>query len=182
MKSLLKCVGYFLLAAVIALLGLAIHEAGHAVTAVLCGGQVTKIQLLTLQIWPAIRWVEWDGMFGGIWFKGADQRGLILLMGSGTTALLGLCAAVLLQVAAPRSFFRKVCLTAAVLMPLDILSYSIFPALGWRHWILFGGYAIEPLEGALEMGIPQVAYYAGLAVYALAWCGLVLFGLRRRKE
>ncbi|MFN2299245.1 MAG: M50 family metallopeptidase, partial [Anaerolineales bacterium] len=57
MKGIAKLAGYILLAAVIALLGLAIHEAGHAVTAVLCGGQVTKIQLLTLQIWPAIRWV-----------------------------------------------------------------------------------------------------------------------------
>lgn len=182
MKSMAKFAGYILLAAVIALLGLAVHEAGHAVTAVLSGGRVVKIQLLTFQIWPAIRWAEWDGMFGGIWFKGADQRGLILLMGSGTTALLGLCAAVLLRVAAPRSFFRKACLTAAVLLPLDILSYSIFPVLGWRHWILFGGYGIEPLEGALGLGIPRAAYYAGLAVYALACCGLVLFGLRGGKE
>jgi hypothetical protein len=182
MKSILKYAGYVLLAAVIALLGLAIHEAGHAATAVLCGGQVTKIQLLTLQIWPAIRWADWDGMFGGIWFTGADQRGLILLMGSGTTALLGLCAAIMLQIAAPRSFFRKVCLTAAVLLPLDILSYSIFPALGWRHWILFGGYGIEPLEGALEMGIPRAVYYIGLAVYAFVCYGWILFGLRRREE
>jgi hypothetical protein len=143
---------------------------------------VTKIQLLTLQIWPAIRWVSWDGMFGGIWFRGADQHGLILLMGSGTTALLGLCAAIALQIAAPRSFFRTVCLAAAVLLPLDILSYSIFPALGWRHWILFGGYGIEPLEGALEMGIPRAVYYIGLAVYALACYGLVFMRLRRREE
>jgi hypothetical protein len=181
MKPMGRTAGWLFLAIAVALLGLVIHEAGHALAAVLCGGQVTKIKLLTLQIWPALRWTEWDGLFGGIWYRGTDRDGLVLLMGSGTTAALGLCAAIALQVADHRSFLRKVCRTAAVLLPLDILSYSVFPALGLRHWILFGGYGIEPLEGALEMGIPRAVYYAGLAAFALACYGLVWFRLRCNK-
>jgi hypothetical protein len=181
MNRMGRTAGWLFLALAVALLGLVIHETGHGLTAVLCGGQVTKIKLLALQIWPAMRWTEWDGLFGGIWYRGTDRDGLVLLMGSGSTALLGLCAAIALQFTGSRSFLRTVCLAAAVLLPLDILSYSIFPALGLRHWILFGGYGIEPLEGALAMGIPRAAYYAGLAVWAAVCYGLVLFHLRRKE-
>jgi hypothetical protein len=181
MKRMGRAAGWLLLAITVALLGLVIHEAGHAITAVLCGGQVTKVKILTLQLWPAVRWIEWDGLFGAIWYHGTNRDGLVLLMGSGTTAALGLCAAIALQFTAPRSFLRNVSLAAAVLLPLDILSYSVFPSLGLRHWIVFGGHDAEPLEGALETGMTPAAYFTALAVFALICYGLVYLRLRRVK-
>jgi hypothetical protein len=179
MKPIRNTAGWISLLIIVSIIGLVLHEAGHALTAVLCGGDIIDIKFLNLQVWPAVRWIPWDGLMGGIRYSGIDRNGLVTLMGSGLTALLGLSASVALLALRSRGCLWRVCLSAAALLPLDIRAYSVFPALGLRHWILFGGSTVEPLEGAMEMGATQTAYYAASAVYALVCYGSLFLGLRR---
>jgi len=179
MKRFRRSVIWLLVIVVILGFGLIIHEAGHAVTALIFGAKITHLQFFNIQVWPRVKWLRWDGFFGAIRYISVDNNGLVALMGSGLTAIIGLCAAVALFAVRSRGWLWSVCLTAAILLPLDIITYSLFPALGFRHWIVFGGYNREPLEGALRLGATQTAYYAGLAAYVLVCYGLVISRLRR---
>jgi hypothetical protein len=168
-----------ILLVIISIIGLVIHETGHAITAILYGAKVTYIQFFNIQVWPTIKYLNCNGLFGGIKYTPIDQNGLVTFMGSGSTAILGLLFAIGLFAIKSRGWVWFICLFTAILLPLDIISYSVFPAIGLRHWIIFGGYGREPLEGALKMGVTQTTYYSVLVAYILICYGLVIYNLRR---
>lgn len=153
--------------------GLIAHEGGHCVAAYLFGGKVTHLVFIPgIQILPTFAKVPWNGTFGSINYslppEGASigEKNAIKFMGAGTTALFALAAASL-ALRIGKGTPRNILLAIGVLWPLDILTYSIFPNLGLRHWIFIGGLRAEPYEGAIGLGVPAPAYFALLGAYAI---------------
>ena len=177
---------WLLLSLLVAVGGLFIHELGHGLMAVLLGGRITYFEVMPgLELFPTLARHPWDGFVAWIGYDlpqaTSFEGGVIALMGSGTTACLAALTLLGLVIIRPQGVLRSVWLATTLLLPLDIASYSTFPALGWRHWIIFGGTISEPLEGARAMGIPVGAFYFGLGLYLLALYGVLGYsGLRGR--
>jgi hypothetical protein len=155
-------------------LGTAAHEAGHAVTAMLCSQPIHSIGVAPgVEVYPQLRRVRWDG-----WIAYVDhgeppqawQAGLCKFMGSGTTALLayGLIGAAALA-GRGRPFARMVLLTAGIVFAWDILMYAAMPQFGLRHGVFVGGSDPEPLLGAQRIGIPLPLVWTLLALHAVAF-------------
>ncbi len=160
--------GFLLVLALTALCGLLIHEAGHGLTAAALGGRFTGLYVWPgVQVWPhpgqpyPRAWEGWFGVAtylpGKTWEAGGWRFGLVSLMGSGTNFLLAVLALGLLKKRRPQGKAR-VFLLAEALMFLDLTTYTLFPLLGWRHFVFFGGRTPEPLAGALQMGIPAAVF------------------------
>jgi hypothetical protein len=172
----------------VAYAGLIVHEGGHGAAAWMLGGGVTRVVLFPgIQILPTISEVPWNGVFGSISYSlpaGGFSNwdiGFIRLMGAGTTALLALIASMLILIL-KNGFPKNLLLIVAGLWPLDLLSYSIFPHFGLRHWVLFGGLQSEPYEGAMGMGISQPAYFAALGLYTIGIYSLVCRSIILQKK
>ncbi len=172
---------FALIMALTALLGLLVHELGHGLTAAALGGRFTGLYVWPgVQVWPhpgAPYPREWQGWFGvatylpgADWQRGGWRFGLVSLMGSGTNFLLAALALGCLWLCRPRGGVRLVLLAEACMF-LDLTAYTFFPLLGLRHFLLIGGRIPEPLNGALEMGIPAgvFAALAGAASLAMGW-------------
>jgi len=74
-------------------------------------------------------------------------------MGRGTTALIGWFVGVLLMLLRSKGLLRALELAFAIFLPLDLISYSLFPLIGLRHTIITGGKNPEPYLAALDLGI-----------------------------
>jgi hypothetical protein len=169
----------------IAIMSVFLHEAGHGLMVILFGGIITYFEVMPgLQLFPIIAWHHWSGVVASISYSLPASTpdflvGVIQLMGSGMTACIALLALRLLVITRPRGMIRTILLVTAFLMPLDILTYSLFPRLGWRHWIFVGGTKPEPLDGAILMGIPTWVFNVGLGLYILLIYGVLAYILSR---
>jgi hypothetical protein len=170
----------------VVLSGLVLHEAGHIVFCLLFGGKIESLAILPgIQLYPHFSRLPWDGWLANITFQPPTlrwQHGLVLFMGSGTTALLGCCALALLYTLKPSGLSRLFWLATAVLFNMDIIAYSIFPIFGMRHWLFIGGSRPEPLTGVLGMGLSQEAYFILLASYTIVLSVLILRGYRQIRK
>lgn len=187
MRHLVKLIGILLLVALLAVAGLAAHEGGHGLAAIALGGWVERFTVMPgIQVYPTLEPYPWDGNIGTTHYEVPGltprQAGFIALMGSGTTALIAAAAAALLTFFRPRGSGRVVLLTIAATWPFDIVTYSVFPSIGLRHLIFFGGYSTEPLDGALALGIPAAVFWIALAAYVIAVYGLVWLSLRMNTD
>jgi len=169
--SLYRKIGYIagvaIVVGVVSLEGLFVHELGHGITTQVLGGQFKGLYVFPgVQVWPSPGRPydgEWgldvgqvDAEPGEGW--GEWQRGLVLLMGSGSTMMLAALAFVTLWLLRPKGWLSYV-LIAEALLYLDILFYTIMPEwFGLRHWVFIGGRYPEPLEGAEMMGCPRMLF------------------------
>jgi len=151
---------------VVAFISLLLHETGHGLTAKWLGGKFEAMYVFPgREIWPDFgqRYTgHWDGYFGLAetcpapdWEPYGWQDGLVYLMGSGTSLILSALALSSLLIFKPKGILARMFLFSESLMYLDIVSYTIFPSMGLKHFLFFGGKFAEPLIGAIWMGIPK---------------------------
>jgi hypothetical protein len=171
MRPILRTAAGLLILTEIACLGLLLHEGGHAITAVLLGGTITEFGVMPgIKLYPVIELQPWSGWLAYINYDLPNaslfDQGLISLMGSGFTALISYPALAVLLLFRPRGWVRFALVCTAILFTWDILSYSLFPAIGARHWVFIGGRYPEPLVGAMNMGFSPMVYFIGLGLHA----------------
>lgn len=180
---------HVLLFAVLALslwaVGTIVHELGHGLTGELLGTDIGAIR-----IWPGVEvypdFGERSGggnynYFGSIEFsKRADRgpAGLIELMGSGSTLLVAFAAHGLLWGLRPRRRVPHYVVIILALFYLDMVSYTLGPALGLPRAIVIGRvtYNAEPMRGAAMLGVPGWVFYGfNLAILIGLTYSLVAF-------
>lgn len=166
---------------------LILHEVGHGLTAQLLGGKVIWLRIWPgVEIWPSLGQVAespWGSAIarlayttGRNWTAGGWQVGMVALMGSVTNLLLTALALGSLWLFRPRGWLRLL-LVAEALMFADLLLYCALPEfLGLPHYLVFGGSAAEPLDGAELLDCPRWAFVALSALVSgmMAW-GLVAY-------
>lgn len=160
-------------------MGASIHESGHAIVALSYGRHIEELRIgPCLQIYPKLKLVTINRDFGEVQHDPPQSRleeGLREIAGSGSTAIVAFLGMILLR---RLHLTRRKSFTACVVnivLAWDIISYSIFPRIGLRHWIFVGGADTEPLRGVILLGIPEFAYYVSLAAYAgvIHWLAFV---------
>lgn len=160
-----------------------IHEAGHAIWGIAVGGKLTYMKIAYLEIYPRLA-ITPEFHLGlvnveGVAF-GSVVYGLMLLGGSMTTNIASwVLALILLNISLGEK--AQMALTFLGLFGiLDLPFYVVFPQLGLRHLIFFGGACgPEPLTGARMIGIPDPAFYL---MVALSTLGLVLLYSKTLRE
>lgn len=177
---------FFITLMLVALVGLFVHELGHGITATALGGKFTSLYILPgIQVWPHfgqpypngwsgyIGWVEYN--YGFNWNPDGWQPGLVTLMGSGSNLLIAALALVALWVFQPRRCLRFF-LVAEAMMFVDLLLYTFLPLVGLRHFFIIGGISPEPLEGAIQLGLPSWLFIAlvGVVSALMSW-GLIRY-------
>ena len=165
-----------------ALIGLFVHELGHGITTELLGGEFTGLYVFPgIEIYPdfgAEYPFRWGQVFGLVTSNPADHwtdwhRGLIALMGAGSTLIISPLALGVLWWKHPQNRIVRYTLICFALFFADIFTYSIMPTLGLRHWVIYGGRYAEPVRGAEMMGIsplvfvPLVVSISGMLTYGL---------------
>jgi len=169
----------------VAIVGLVVHEAGHALTALALGERIEGIVVMPgIRLHPRLALEPWDGTVASIqhsWPGRPKLAGLSLFMGSGATCLLAWLALAVLAITPDRHPARSLLITTVILFGIDIVAYSVLPQLGLRHWLVIGGRTAEPLVGASLMGISREWFVVALAMHALG-LSLGLIAMRRRSE
>jgi hypothetical protein len=154
------------------------HEFGHALWGIVAGGELVYLKIAYFQIYPnlaltttfVLGYVEVEGL------RTAFAQGLFILGGSLTTNIVAwLLGLFLLRV---HIGYRKqvVLKTLGFFGILDLPLYVLLPQIGLQHWILLGENVPEPLIGARDLGIPDLAFYA---VVVLTTLGLFLLYFTR---
>jgi hypothetical protein len=154
-------------------MGIVWHEiVGHGLSGLLCGGRITRVQCLGLQVVPFIAWTglgEGLGATDVVDIPTKKGENLTLLAGSMSTWLAAAVALVILRRRRARGLGR-LALTGVGLWSLDLVTFTL-PSLGWHRYIWFGTTYSEPYEAAVALGIPGrlfqvVAIGGGLLVLA----------------
>jgi hypothetical protein len=182
MKTIWNILIFVLVLALFALINLFVHEMGHCLTMDAVGGECGGVYVMPgVKVWPLTEFGQpyshqWGDLFGrAVYAEPAPTDaadGFVSLMGSGSVAALSLLALFGLFIFQPRGR-GQFPLVAQSLMFLDLLFYTILPHwFGLRHFFIFGGDSPEPLEGALQMGIPETFFIVTVLVYS----GLMLVG------
>jgi hypothetical protein len=184
---------FFLVLGLFAILNLLLHEFGHCVTIEAVRGECEGIYVFPgVKIWP---WEERGNPYKGLWDNKIaltqyeklapteKANGLNSLMGSGSVAVASLLALAGLYVFHPKGWVRFP-LLAQSMMFLDLLLYTILPRwFGRPHFFFIGGDSPEPLEGAIQMGIPETFFIACVLLYsALMITGLIRYIWRGMKS
>ena len=161
------------------IIGASLHEGGHALVALSYSRQIQEIRIGPfIKIYPKIEIVSVSYDLGEVLHDSPQtpqEEGLREIAGSGLTAIVALFGIILLRWL-PLSRRSKLAICAANLVfAWDIISYSIFPRIGLRHWIIAGGVYAEPLRGALLLGMTESTYYISLAAYTgiIHWLAFV---------
>ena len=185
-KTWTGLVWFIIIFLLMGLLGLFVHEVGHGITANILGGEFTALYTLPgIQVWPHFGqpypgvWHNYFGMAyyssGPGWAPNGWQSGLVALMGSGSNLLIAALALAFLWIFRPSRGLAYF-LVAESLMFLDLPLYTFLPLLGLRHFVIYGGASPEPLEGALQIGIPQWLFLVVVgAVSVLMLWGLIQY-------
>ncbi|MGV3590798.1 MAG: hypothetical protein ACO1PZ_03845 [Gammaproteobacteria bacterium] len=109
------------------------------------------------------------------------HSGLLKFMGAGATTLLSLICLILLTIRKPRAGLAVLFITGA-LLHVDMLSYTIFPLfLDAPHLYFFGGSEPEPLNGLVEMGLPQHLAVVLIALSSAAQLGWLFCLMKCRR-
>lgn len=161
----------------VAVLNLLIHEFGHCITIDRVGGECEGVYVYPgVKIWPLSEWADeypgtWSNYVGlALYARPAPTEymdGLVSLMGSGSTAIASFLALVGLYIFRPRGGVRTLLLAQSVMF-IDLLTYTILPRwFGLPHFFFIGGTDPEPLEGAIQMGIPESTFIAAVLIFSL---------------
>lgn len=181
MKTIWNSLIFLLVLGLIALVNLLVHEFGHCITINKVGGQCEGVYVMPgFKIWPLTAFGDqfigvWDNAIGRARYNElaptVQENGLASVMGSGSVAALSLLALIGLYIFQPQGWARFP-LLAQSLMFLDLLFYVILPRwFGLRHFFFIGGDSPEPLEGAINMGIDESTFIAGVLIYSALMTG-----------
>lgn len=177
------------LVVVIFLLGfnLLLHEFGHCIAMNQTRGKCEGVYVPPgVKVWPLEGFGdpypgEWEAAMGRTRYEivppTPEAIGFVMLMGSGSTALLSLLAMLSLWILEPRGWGRTILMVQSLCFG-DLLFYTILPEFfGLRHFFLWGGNGPEPLEGAVSMGFARGDVILFVLVFSavmfLAWLGIV---------
>jgi hypothetical protein len=132
------------------------HEVmGHGLVGVLCGGRVTKFQLLGWQFLPEFKWTgtaEGLGVCDHIGIQSKTCMHLTELAGSMNTFLVAAAAAWILWRFRPCGV-KLTALVCLSIWSLDLLTFTL-PSFGVRRYIWSGTRYSEPYHAAVALGIP----------------------------
>lgn len=140
-------------------LGVLLHEAGHAASALLFGARLMWVNVLGLDLIPTLAWNPLSGYFGYMRYDSVLtplQDEIVRLCGSLTTLWIALAAQCALWLGhRPKRFVRLALLTLCFYW-LDILTYTL-PTLGIPAYLFFGTHIVtekaEAYLAAVEMGM-----------------------------
>jgi hypothetical protein len=149
-----------------------VHESGHALTALACGGRVESVRVGPPRK-PGFFRIEYT-LSGRDW-----QKGLTDLMGTGATTILAYTLILLVLYFRPALWLRWAAISVAVVCAWDMFLYATLPLFGLRRFLVLGGRHAEPLYGAELMGVPAWLFLSGLTVSLIAFHGLSWWALRR---
>lgn len=157
-------------------LGVLLHEAGHIVAAWMFGAQLTRLNVLWLEIVPAIRWNPIPGFYGYMSYAGdlsPRAQDLVELVGSLSTFGVAVTAQAGLWLACPRRGIARWMMLTLCFFWLDILTHTL-PTLGVPAYLLFGARTItssaEAYLAAVSLGMPGWLFQAlviGLSIALL---------------
>lgn len=185
----MKRAGHLLAALVVigaaSIIAMLVHEGGHTVVALSYGGKITYFEVLTgFKLYPGVELVPWVGSVARVGYDLPKitrfQSGLLVLAGSGSTALLSYAA--LMVGWKRRGLARLFWLWLARLMAIDIVTYSFLPLVGLDHWVFFGGGYPEPFYGAQALGVTGWAYFPLIVLHGLLSGWLIYRATRREKS
>jgi hypothetical protein len=181
MKKIIKYIGVVCIAFIIRLI---IHESGHLVTAIILEAKIKYIVIMPgIKLYPEIALEAWKGWGAAIDYTLENgtpfKSGLIALMGSGSAALVGYLTTLLLFFLKKPGLFQIGLLAFSLICAWDMITYSILPEIGLKHWIFFGGALPEPMIGAVYMGMSYFQYKLLLISHIICSNGLILVYLFR---
>lgn len=161
------------------------HElVGHGLVGAVCGGRVVHVHVLGLDLYPAVRWLGWQGHYGECDVEGiptARREASMSLAGSASTWLVAVVANLLLVVRRWRPPWRIILCFLSIWW-IDILTYTL-PTWGFRRSILWGRRYSEPYDAAVALGIPGPVFQTFVvATSALMAAGLVREIVRQRRS
>jgi hypothetical protein len=142
----------------------------------LCGGHITCVEVLGVELYPKADWIGWQGHYGSCGVEGvssATGESITWLAGSLSTWLVAVMATVVLYLRRWRGLPRAI-LVCTSLWWIDLATY-LLPVAGFRRSLFWGGYYSEPYEAAVALGIPGAAFLtaalgsSALLAVALAW-------------
>ncbi len=185
-----RLLGHLGLAAALFALGTLWHEAGHGLAAIVFGARVVRLNVLGVQLYPALDWDLQPGYWGRIWWQGhlmPGQRAWELLSGNLATLTVSIVALPLYLRCPWRGLARTALLTLSFFF-LDALLHTL-PTFGLPMYFLFGRRDAETVsegyQAAVALGLPgwvfQVAV-VGYAILAVALIGRKLWPERPRKR
>ena len=157
------------------------HElVGHGLAALLCGAQITQVNVLGIQFYPTLVWEFHPGYFGWVHWNGSlgpQQMAFVTLNDSLSTWVVSVIALPLF-LRVQRWYMMRIILLALSLYYLDIFVHTL-PSLGIPLHLALGNRNLATLNdgyyAAQVLGIPGPAYqtmvvgYAILASVAIAW-------------
>jgi hypothetical protein len=158
-------------------LGIVWHElVGHALIGLFCGGRITRMQCLGVQLAPRLAWTGLREGLGAVEVVDLPTRAgenLTQLAGSLST-LLAAAAALWILRGRRVDGARRAALAWIGLWSLDIVAFTL-PSLGLHRYVLFGTTHSEPYEAAVALGIPGTLFQ----VLAIGSGLLILAGIVR---
>jgi len=171
-------------------LGTLAHEIGHGLAATLFGARLVRLNVLGVQLYPALAWDFQPGYFGRIWWQGQltpGQRAWELLAGNLATMAVSVVALPLYLCLRPRKLAHTALLSLSLFF-LDTLAHTL-PTFGLPMYLFFGRRSVETVsEGylaAIALGAPGWVFQAAIVGYALLAAVLIgrrLWSKRPRKQ
>ena len=161
-----------------------VHELGHVFATLWFGNSIDTITILGVEFYPHSLMAIYVGMgdyfgyvsYGGKVVLSRFDNGVVGMAGSGATLLLGVIAFGLLGVRKKFSFCIITLLFIISFSYLDMVSYTF----GIRPGLRFGK-AHEPLEAALQLGIPKTVWLVAMVIVFAVCTGFVVRYMKRTK-
>jgi hypothetical protein len=159
-------------------LGVFVHEAGHAAAALAFGGRLTGINVLGMRLLPTFGWDFQAGYYGFMSYKGdltPAQMEIVSLCGSMATFALALAAQAVWWTGPLRRGWPRWAVLTVCFFWLDVLTHTL-PTLGIPAYLFFGKHEIsraaEAYLAAVALGMPGWLFQA-LAVGFSAALGAI---------
>lgn len=158
-------------------LGTLVHEGGHALVALACGARVEEMNVLGLNVYPALRFHYRPGFFGYVRLDRSlphPQVEYMRMAGSLSTLAVALLAQAILWAAPPRRAWPRLVVIGFCFSWIDIAYHTLPVLVGWRSTI-----SAEAYSALIAVGAPD--WMVGMAVIAVSVVLLTLTLVRWRR-
>lgn len=146
--------------------------AGHGLAALLCGAQITEINVLGVQVYPSLDWEFRSGYFGWVHWNGSltSQQTAFVALSDGLSTWIVSIIALPLFLRTRQWSTKRIILLALSLYYLDIFVHTL-PSLGIPLHLALGNRDPATLndgyQAAQTLGIPGSVYQIAIVGYAL---------------
>jgi len=169
--------GVLIVALAVLGLGTLVHECGHALVAAVFGARVTEMNVLGLNIYPALRVNYRPGFYGYVQFERSlpyPQVEYMRVAGSLSTLAIAIVAQVILWIAPLRRAWLRLVVIGFCFSWIDLF-YHTLPVLLGRP----SPSSAEVYNGLVALGVP--GWLVGVAVLGVSIALLTLTLLRWRR-